>query len=141
MDRLIAVVDRLRSPGGCPWDRRQTHRSLIRFLREETRELEAALRKGAWHEIEEELGDVLLQILLHSRIQAEKGRFDIQDVARAQALKLVRRHPHVFGGRLRVQTAKDVLAIWQEVKTREKRLRSRDIARRSVRKKKIPSRQ
>ncbi|MFA6029294.1 MAG: MazG nucleotide pyrophosphohydrolase domain-containing protein [Elusimicrobiota bacterium] len=134
MDRLIAVVDRLRGPGGCPWDRAQDHRSLIRYLREETRELEHALRRGEWHEIEEELGDVLLQVLLHARIESEKGRFSIQDVARAQALKLVRRHPHVFGGRARVRTAGEVLAIWQDVKTREKTLRRRDVRRRAVRK-------
>jgi MazG family protein len=129
MDRLIDVVRRLREPGGCPWDRKQTHRSLLRFLREETQELERALRRGAWHEIEDELGDVLLQILLHAQIEDEGGRFGIQDVARAQALKLIRRHPHVFGDK-RLKTAEDVVLHWGEIKRREQSLRRRDVRRR-----------
>jgi len=129
MDRLIDVVRRLRGPGGCPWDRKQTHRSLLRFLREETEELEAALRRGRWPEIEDELGDVLLQILLHAQIEDEKGRFGIQDVARAQTLKLVRRHPHVFGDK-RLKTAGDVIRHWGEIKRREQGLRRRDVRRR-----------
>jgi len=129
MDRLIDVVKRLRASGGCPWDRKQTHRSLLRFLREETAELERALGRGKWPEIEDELGDVLLQILLHAQIEDEKGRFSIQDVARAQALKLIRRHPHVFGGK-RLKTAEDVVRHWGEIKRREQSLRRRDVRRR-----------
>ncbi|MDD5655721.1 MAG: MazG nucleotide pyrophosphohydrolase domain-containing protein [Elusimicrobia bacterium] len=118
---------RLRSPRGCPWDRAQTHLSLIRFLRAESRELAAALRRGAWHEIEDELGDVLLQVLLHAQIESERGRFDIQDVARSQYRKLVRRHPHVFGGR-KLSSAGAVLANWKTIKARERRQRGRDVA-------------
>jgi MazG family protein len=130
LDELIAVIARLRSPKGCPWDRKQTHVSLIRYLREEARELEHAIRKGAWHEIEDELGDLLLQIVLHAQIAREDGRFDIQDVARSQVLKLKRRHPHVFGGR-RFKTAEEVVRHWDELKGLERRLRRGDVRRRS----------
>jgi len=129
LQELAEVVARLRSPGGCPWDRKQTHRSLLRYLREESSELECALRRGLPHEIEDELGDVLLQVFLHARIAEESGSFDIHDVAHAQALKLIRRHPHVFGD-VRSKTAQDVLRRWNAFKAEERRLRSRDLARR-----------
>lgn len=128
-DQLVAVVARLRSPKGCPWDRKQTHRSLIKYLRLEAEELAQALRRGNPHEIEDELGDILLQVLLHARIAEEEGLFDVHDVARAQALKLRRRHPHVFG-KARFKTAGEVLRNWKAVKERERRLRARDLARR-----------
>jgi tetrapyrrole methylase family protein/MazG family protein len=131
VDRLIGLVARLRSPRGCPWDRKQTHISLIRFLREETRELEEALRRGQGHEIEDELGDLLLQVLLHARIAEEKGLFDIQDVAGSQYRKLVRRHPHVFGRR-KLRTAGAVLASWAEIKRKERSQRRRDVQRRPL---------
>ncbi|MBI5209431.1 MAG: hypothetical protein HY927_05590 [Elusimicrobia bacterium] len=124
LNRLIGVIARLRGPGGCPWDRKQTHRSLIKYLREESRELEAALRRGRAREIEEELGDVLLQVLLHAQLACERGLFDIHDVARALTKKLVRRHPHVFGGKP-LKTAADVVRQWEVLKRREKRLRRR----------------
>jgi len=126
LDRLIGLVRVLRSPGGCPWDRAQTHVSLIPYLREECRELEKALRRGRWHEIEDELGDVLLQVLLHARIEEEKGRFGVQDVARSLEIKLRRRHPHVFGKK-RLKSAADVLRNWDEIKSEERRLRRRDV--------------
>ncbi|HAM34388.1 MAG TPA: hypothetical protein DEB40_08915 [Elusimicrobia bacterium] len=129
MHRLIRLVARLRSPRGCPWDRKQTHLTLIRFLNEETRELAAALRRGRWHEIEDELGDVLLQVLLHAQIASEKGLFNIEDVARSQHRKLVRRHPHVFGRR-RLESAAAVLANWREIKRSERGQRRRDIQQR-----------
>jgi tetrapyrrole methylase family protein/MazG family protein len=129
VDRLIGIVARLRAPKGCPWDRKQTHVSLIKFLREEARELEDALRRGHWHEIEDELGDLLLQVLLHSQIAKEKGLFDIQDVAQSQYLKLVRRHPHVFGRR-KLRTAAEVLDSWAEIKRKERSQRRRDVRRR-----------
>ncbi len=130
LNRLVALVAFLRSPKGCPWDRRQTHRSLIRYLREEARELSHALERGEWHEIEDELGDVLLQVLLHAQIASEKGQFDIQDVARSQHLKLRRRHPHVFGTR-RLKSAAQVRRRWNKIKQDERRLRGRDVARRT----------
>ena len=130
LDRLVRLVATLRSPKGCPWDRAQTHASLIRFLREEARELAGALRRGRWEEIEDELGDLLLQVLLHADIEAEQGRFDIEDVARSQYLKLRRRHPHVFGRR-RFKTPEQVLANWAEIKTDERRRRAADVTRRT----------
>lgn len=131
LDRLVKLVTRLRSPkGGCPWDREQTHLTLIHFLREESKELEGALERGEWHDIEDELGDLLLQVLLHAQIKKEEGRFDIEDVARSQYLKLRRRHPHVFG-RARYKTAAEVKADWASIKGRERKQRDRDIRRRS----------
>lgn len=129
LDRLIKLVARLRSPKGCPWDRKQTHLSLIKFLREEAQELEKALRRGQGHEIEDELGDLLLQVLLHAQIAREKGRFDIQDVALSQYRKLVRRHPHVFG-RAKLRTAGEVLDSWSAIKREERSQRRKDLRRR-----------
>lgn len=129
LKKLIGLVALLRSPQGCPWDRKQTHLSLIKYLREEARELEVALRRGAWHEIEDELGDLLLQVLLHSQIAREQGLFDIQDVAESQYRKLVRRHPHVFG-RKKLRTAREVLAGWKELKRAESLQRRKDLRRR-----------
>jgi XTP/dITP diphosphohydrolase len=132
LDQLKTVVARLRSPKGCPWDRAQTHKSLIRYLREESKELEDALRRGRWHEMEDELGDILFHVMLHAKIAEENRQFTLEDVARSQALKLMRRHPHVFGDR-RFKTADEVVRRWQEVKSKERRLRDRDVARRSAR--------
>jgi uncharacterized protein YabN with tetrapyrrole methylase and pyrophosphatase domain len=98
-------------------------------LREESRELEAALKRGQWHEIEDELGDVLLQVLLHAQIASEAGLFDIHDVALSQYRKLVRRHPHVFGRR-RLKTAGEVLANWKSIKEKERDARRKDLKRR-----------
>lgn len=133
-DELVELIAYLRSPKGCPWDRKQTHVSLIKYLQEETGEVIAALKRGRWHEIEDELGDLLLQILLHSQIETERGRFDIQDVARAQYLKLKRRHPHVFAG-MKIDTAENVLRVWDRIKRKERVLRRQDIERRLARKK------
>jgi tetrapyrrole methylase family protein/MazG family protein len=105
--------------------------SLIRFLKEETKELEQALRAGSWHEIEDELGDVLLQILLHTQIESEAGRFDIADVAESQRRKLVRRHPHVFG-RKKLLSAGAVLVRWKSIKAEERKKRRQDLSRRST---------
>lgn len=129
LDRLVRLVARLRGPSGCPWDRAQTHATLIRYLREEAKELEHALRRGRWHEIEDELGDLLLQVLLHAEIKAAEGRFGIEDVARSQYLKLRRRHPHVFGKR-RYKTAADVKADWATIKSAERLRREADLRRR-----------
>lgn len=131
-DKLVKLIEKLRSPTGCPWDRAQTHESLIPYLREEAKEVEEALLKGEWHEIEDELGDLLLQILLHSEIAREKKRFTLEDVARSQRLKLVRRHPHVFGD-AQYKTAQAVLRNWDEIKKRERKLRRADVAARGKR--------
>jgi tetrapyrrole methylase family protein/MazG family protein len=131
--QLKSVVARLRSPTGCPWDREQTHRSLVRYLREESAELAEALKGGNWHEIEDELGDILFHVMLHARIAEEKGWFTLEDVARSQALKLQRRHPHVFTRDRKFKDAADVLRHWNEVKSKERAQRVRDVARRSTR--------
>lgn len=136
LEALVGLVATLRSPKGCPWDRKQTHKSLIRYLREEAKEVEAALEKGTWHEIEDELGDLLLQVLLHAQIAKEGRRFDIQDVARSQYLKLKRRHPHVFGDAT-FKTAEEVKANWDAIKAKEIALRKKDLARRGRRPRKI----
>ncbi|MGJ7442297.1 nucleoside triphosphate pyrophosphohydrolase, partial [Aquipuribacter sp. MA13-6] len=122
---VVAVMDRLRSPGGCPWDAEQTHASLTRYLLEETYEvLDAvdALETGATDadaDLAEELGDVLLQVVFHARVAAERGAFDVDDVAAGLAAKLVRRHPHVFADE-QVRTGEAVQARWDELKAAEK---------------------
>ena len=97
LGELVAIVDRLRDPqGGCPWDLAQTHSSLIHYVLEEAHEVADAIRQGDDGHLAEELGDLLLQVVLHARIASEAGRFDLAAVARSIAAKLVRRHPHVF---------------------------------------------
>lgn len=119
----VAVMDRLRSPGGCPWDAAQTHASLAPYLVEETYETLDALESGDPEAIREELGDVLLQVLFHARVAAETpvadGGFDIDDVARGLVDKLTRRHPHVFGDVV-VDGAADVAVNWEQLKQAEK---------------------
>src|SRR4051812_16384791 len=96
-DKLVRVIAKLRSPKGCPWDRKQTHASLIKYLFEEAHELKASIRKKDYKNMEEELGDVLLQVILHAQLASEKRRFRIEDVINDQIRKLTLRHPHVFG--------------------------------------------
>ena len=118
----VAVMDRLRSPGGCPWDAQQTHESLIRYAREEVEELAEAIEHGADREhIAEELGDVLLQVLFHARIaqDAADQAFDIDTVAGMLVEKLVRRHPHVFAD-ADASTPQEVEAQWARIKAEEK---------------------
>ncbi len=123
VDRLVEIVKRLRAPGGCPWDREQTHLSVRGHLVEECAELLEALDNEDSDATREELGDVLMHILLHSEIESERGNFDFYDVARSLAEKLVRRHPHVFGGNS-AKNSDDVLKIWQDVKSKEKKPRA-----------------
>ncbi|HET8640895.1 MAG TPA: MazG family protein, partial [Pseudonocardiaceae bacterium] len=121
-----AVMDRLRSPGGCPWDAEQTHESLRRYLLEETYELLDAIDAGERDALREELGDVLLQVLFHARVAAEdpSAPFDIDDVAAGLAAKLVRRHPHVFATDDAVHDAASQERRWEELKAAEKRRKS-----------------
>jgi XTP/dITP diphosphohydrolase len=119
--RAVEVMGRLRDPdGGCPWDLEQDHHSLSRYLVEETYELLDAVASEVDADIEEELGDVLLQVLFHARIAAERGAFAVDDVARALVDKLVRRHPHVFAGAEGVTDADDVQRNWDRLKSEEK---------------------
>lgn len=122
---VVAVMDRLRSAGGCPWDAEQTHRSLTRYLVEETYEVLDAVddleagRPGAEADLAEELGDVLLQVVFHARVAAERGAFDVDAVAAGLVDKLVRRHPHVFGDEV-AREGHAVQARWDELKAAEK---------------------
>ena len=122
VNRLLEIVKRLRAPDGCPWDREQTHKSVRGHLVEECAELLEAIDNGDDGGMREELGDVLMHILLHCEIADEQGKFDFYDVAEDLANKLVRRHPHVFGGR-RAESEDDVLGIWREVKAIERKKR------------------
>jgi len=119
LDQLIAVLEYLRAPGGCAWDREQTHASLVRYLVEETHELVDAIEAGDDAELVEELGDVLYQVVFHADIAAEEGRFTLEDVARHMREKMVGRHPHVFGDAV-ADTADAVVVKWDELKQVEK---------------------
>ena len=117
--RLVKIVQRLRAPGGCPWDRRQTHRSISHDLIEDCYETLDALKSGKMDDFRDELGDLLLQVVFHSQMASEKGKFDFDAVAKSIADKLVRRHPHVFADKkLRGHAA--VLRQWEMIKKTEK---------------------
>jgi tetrapyrrole methylase family protein/MazG family protein len=117
------LVARLRAPDGCPWDREQDHLSLRKFLLEETYEVYDALEGGSTPQLAEELGDLLLQVVLHAQYGAEDGVFDMADVHRAVVAKIVRRHPHVFGDAV-ANTATDVLRNWEQIKAGERAARN-----------------
>ena len=122
-DELANVMSRLRAPGGCPWDREQTYASLAQYLLEETYETFEAIQEadqtGETHNLREELGDVLLQVVFHSTIAEERGDFTIDEVIEGVSQKLVLRHPHVFGDK-NLETADDVLNNWDELKRNER---------------------
>jgi tetrapyrrole methylase family protein/MazG family protein len=117
---IFEVVHRLRAPGGCPWDREQTHESLRPYLLEETYELLEAIDAGDDAKMMEELGDLLLQVAMHAEIAGEEGRFDARQVSEAVAAKMVKRHPHVFGD-VSVANADEVLRNWEHQKMHESR--------------------
>lgn len=123
-DELVSVMSRLRAPGGCPWDREQTYASLAQYLLEEAYEtfdaIQEADQTGDTQNLREELGDILLQVVFHSTIAAEKGDFTIDDVAGGVTQKLVLRHPHVFGD-ANLETASDVLNNWDMLKANERK--------------------
>ncbi|MGV8883182.1 MAG: nucleoside triphosphate pyrophosphohydrolase [Rhodoglobus sp.] len=119
VDELIAVLEKLRAPGGCAWDREQTHESLVQYLIEETYELVDAIESGNRDELVEELGDVLYQVIFHADIAAEAGQFTLEDVAQHMTEKMIGRHPHVFGDTV-ADTADDVRANWDKLKEVEK---------------------
>ncbi|HSI99150.1 MAG TPA: nucleoside triphosphate pyrophosphohydrolase [Patescibacteria group bacterium] len=116
---MAAISARLRAPDGCPWDRKQTHRSLRPYLLEEAYETVDAIENGTPADLAEELGDLLLQVILHAQFAAEAGEFDLTDVHRSIASKIVRRHPHVFGG-VEVDGETQVLANWETIKAGER---------------------
>jgi MazG family protein len=119
-DGFVAIQARLRAPGGCPWDREQTHQTLKTYLIEEAYEVLDALEHGSPVELTEELGDLLLQVLFHADIAREAGLFDIGDVITAIRDKMIRRHPHVFGN-VKADTSDQVLKNWAQLKADEKK--------------------
>ena len=119
LEELIAVLEKLRAPGGCAWDRDQTHASLVRYLIEETYELVDAIESKDDAALIEELGDVLYQVIFHSDIAAEEGRFTLEDVAAHMTTKMVGRHPHVFGDVV-AETPDAVMEFWEDLKRVEK---------------------
>jgi MazG family protein len=121
LQRTIDVVKKLRDPqDGCPWDLEQTHESLLRYLLEESYEFIEAVEKKAPAHMKEELGDVLLQVLLHARIAEQSGGFTLEDVAKGLADKLIHRHPHVFGQTVPGLTPDEVRTRWEDLKAKEK---------------------
>mgnify|MGYP000389040194 CR=1 FL=1 len=120
LQRLVEVMNTLRSPGGCPWDAEQTHESLLKYLLEESYEFVDAVQSDSRVDMREELGDVLLQVYFHARMAEEHPTdpFSIEDVAQGIADKLIRRHPHVFAGE-HVRDSQEVLENWEEIKKKE----------------------
>jgi tetrapyrrole methylase family protein/MazG family protein len=116
---LLKVMAKLRSPKGCPWDREQDHLSLRWHAVEEVYELMDAIESRDDHELEEELGDLLLQVVFHCQLAKERGAFDFENVARHITDKLIRRHPHVFG-KIKVKNVDEVWANWEKIKKAEK---------------------
>src|ERR1700761_7519852 len=120
----IAIMARLRGPGGCPWNREQTFDSIKRHTLEETYEVFDAIERRAWPELKDELGDLFLQVLFYAQMASEAGYFDIADVAAALNAKLTRRHPHIFPVDGRLADATDTSAVlrnWEQIKREEKR--------------------
>ncbi len=116
---------KLRSPKGCPWDKKQTHKTLLKYLYEEADEFKASIRKKDYPNMEEELGDILLQVIFHAQLAKEKGRFTIDDILKTLIRKLTLRHPHVFGYKAEhrkllkgrpLRTSQDVLDSWATLK-------------------------
>ena len=128
-EKLVALQARLRGPGGCPWDREQTHNSLRKFLIEETYEVLDAMESSDAEHFASELGDLLLQVVFHSILAEENGAFTISDVIESVHTKMVRRHPHVFGN-AKARNSKEVLKSWEQIKSEERkadRARTRDL--------------
>ena len=118
-EKLVALQTQLRAPGGCPWDREQTHESLRKYLVEETYEVLDAMEAGDARDFASELGDLLLQVVFHSVIAEEAGRFTVADVIESIHSKMVRRHPHVFGN-VKAATSAEVLKNWEQLKAEER---------------------
>ena len=119
MQKLLEIMRQLRAPDGCPWDRKQTHESLRRYLLEEAAEAVDAIASGDARSMADELGDVLLQVAFHAVIAEEEGSFGYEDIENAIVGKLVRRHPHIFGD-TRVSGADEVVSNWQAIKAAER---------------------
>ena len=120
IQELRQTIARLRAPGGCPWDREQTHQSLTRCLIDECSELLETIDQLDMPHMREELGDVLIQVIFHAQLAEESGHFDLDDVAREVNEKLIRRHPHVFGPQA-LETSEQVIHQWDQIKVAEKK--------------------
>src|SRR5215813_2916811 len=121
-ERAVAIMARLRAPGGCPWDREQTFDSIKPYTLEETYEVLEAIDNRDWTELTNELGDLLLQVLFYSQMAKEQGTFSIDDVLERLSSKLIDRHPHVFGD-VKADTSSEVLRNWEALKAEEKKKR------------------
>ncbi len=124
-DRLVAIMARLRAPGGCPWDREQSFDSIKPYLLEETYEVMQAIDDRDWPELAEELGDLMLQPVFFAQMASEDDRFRIEDSLDAINEKLIRRHPHIFGD-AKADTASQVLKRWNEIKLEEKKAKKQE---------------
>lgn len=124
-EQLLDIIAELRSEHGCPWDRAQTHESMIPCLRDECEEVIEAIQNKDDENLCEELGDVFLQVLLHAQIAREEGRFDMSDIIDCLAKKMIRRHPHVFGNAPQAQSEEEGLANWKAIKEQEKEEKKR----------------
>lgn len=125
MEDLLEVMGKLLSPQGCPWDREQTHESLIRYLIEECYEVIEAIKEKNMDKLKEELGDVLLQVVFHAALAEREGYFNFADVARTVKEKMIRRHPHVFAD-MNLKTSDDVMDHWEGFKKKEGKARVLD---------------
>ncbi|MFH2137294.1 MAG: MazG nucleotide pyrophosphohydrolase domain-containing protein [Candidatus Omnitrophota bacterium] len=119
-NELKQIFKTLHGPKGCLWDKEQTHQSLLKSLKEETRELTQAIKNEDFDNMKEELGDVLLQVMFHSQIALKKKKFDVEDVIEVLIKKLKRRHPHVFG-KTKVKSSAQIIRNWNKIKTEEKK--------------------
>lgn len=124
--QLIKIMKKLLGKNGCPWDKKQTHKSLLKYLHQETEEVANAIRSKDWDNLKEELGDLLLQVVFHAELASRSGRFDIFDVLKSINSKLVKRHPHVFGS-LKFSTPQQVLREWNKIKDKEKKVKKQGI--------------
>jgi tetrapyrrole methylase family protein/MazG family protein len=115
---LLKIMERIRKK--CPWDKKQTNESILKYLKEETEEFGQALKNKEYKEIKEELGDILWQVIFHSQILKEKNILTIEDVIDNLCKKMIRRHPHVFGNK-KVKDEKEVIENWEKIKEKEKR--------------------
>jgi tetrapyrrole methylase family protein/MazG family protein len=119
---LKRVFEILHGPRGCMWDKKQTHKSLIPYLKEESDEFIRAMKRGDLSNMKEELGDILLQVMFHSQIASREGNFDVEDVIDVLMKKLKRRHPHVFGrSRVKVASVDDIVSNWHNIKASERK--------------------
>ncbi len=122
--QLKKVFEKLHGPDGCLWDKKQTHKTLIPYLKEEAGEFIATIGKGDDAHMQEELGDILLQVMFHAQIASKDGTFDIEDVIDTLIKKLKRRHPHIFG-KTKVSSVEEIVANWHKIKREEKKAKKR----------------